>query len=126
MQVPVYLRVGELADRETKVHTDHMLIMTYHPLTGWSAPEIKPYGAIPIDPSSNCLQYATNVFEGMKVRYTSCVIERPSIRLTVGDPGSRRQTAHVPPARQHAAPCHLRGPDGTPRASACIPSRTDD
>ncbi|KAJ7339718.1 aminotransferase [Mycena albidolilacea] len=32
----------------------------------WSAPEIKPYGAIPIDPSSNCLQYATNVFEGMK------------------------------------------------------------
>ncbi|KAJ7887057.1 branched-chain-amino-acid transaminase [Mycena olivaceomarginata] len=48
------------------VHTDHMLIMTYHPLTGWSAPEIKPYGAIPIDPSSNCLQYATNVFEGMK------------------------------------------------------------
>ncbi|KAJ7237896.1 branched-chain amino acid aminotransferase II [Mycena haematopus] len=48
------------------VHTDHMLIMTYHPLTGWSAPEIKPYGPIPIDPASNCLQYATNVFEGMK------------------------------------------------------------
>ncbi|KAF7362930.1 Branched-chain-amino-acid aminotransferase [Mycena venus] len=48
------------------VKTDHMLIMTYHPKTGWSAPEIKPYGPIPIDPSSNCLQYATNVFEGMK------------------------------------------------------------
>ncbi|KAF8179716.1 aminotransferase [Mycena galopus ATCC 62051] len=48
------------------VHTDHMLIMTYHPLTGWSAPQIKPYGPIPIDPSSNCLQYASNVFEGMK------------------------------------------------------------
>ncbi|KAJ6451315.1 aminotransferase [Mycena sanguinolenta] len=48
------------------IHTDHMLIMTYHPLTGWSAPEIKPYGPIPIDPASNCLQYASNVFEGMK------------------------------------------------------------
>ncbi|KAJ6566474.1 aminotransferase [Mycena capillaripes] len=48
------------------IHTDHMLIMTYNPKTGWSAPEIKPYGPLLIDPSSNCLQYATNVFEGMK------------------------------------------------------------
>ncbi|KAF7371313.1 Branched-chain-amino-acid aminotransferase [Mycena sanguinolenta] len=48
------------------IHTDHMLIMAYHPLSGWSAPEIKPYGPIPIDPASNCLQYASNVFEGMK------------------------------------------------------------
>ncbi|KAJ7862864.1 branched-chain-amino-acid transaminase [Mycena leptocephala] len=48
------------------VHTDHMLVMTYHPKAGWSAPEIKPYGPLALDPSSNCLQYSTNVFEGMK------------------------------------------------------------
>ncbi|KAF8194818.1 aminotransferase [Mycena galopus ATCC 62051] len=48
------------------VHTDHMLIMTFHPMTGWSVPKIKPYGAMSLDPSSNCLQYATSIFEGMK------------------------------------------------------------
>ncbi|KAK6992930.1 branched-chain-amino-acid aminotransferase [Favolaschia claudopus] len=48
------------------IHTDHMLVCKYHPSTGWSAPEIKPYGPLAIDPSSNCLQYASNVFEGMK------------------------------------------------------------
>ncbi|KAJ7087967.1 aminotransferase [Mycena belliarum] len=48
------------------IKTDHMLVMTCDPLTGWSAPEIKPYGPLALDPASNCLQYATNVFEGMK------------------------------------------------------------
>ncbi|KAJ7208234.1 aminotransferase [Mycena pura] len=48
------------------VKTDHMLVMEYDPLSGWSAPEIKPYGPLPLDPSSNCLQYCSNVFEGMK------------------------------------------------------------
>ncbi|KAJ8487937.1 hypothetical protein ONZ45_g14139 [Pleurotus djamor] len=46
--------------------TDHMLVCTYHPVTGWSNPEIKPYGPLSLDPMSSCLQYATNVFEGMK------------------------------------------------------------
>ncbi|KAJ7208231.1 aminotransferase [Mycena pura] len=45
---------------------DHMLVMEYDPLRGWLAPEIKPYGPLPLDPSSNCLQYCSNVFEGMK------------------------------------------------------------
>jgi len=49
---------------ETK--TDNMLISHYDPVNGWSAPEIKPYGPLSIDPASSCLQYATNIFEGMK------------------------------------------------------------
>ena len=44
-----------------------MMVASYDPVNGWSAPEIKPYGPLLIDPASSCLQYATNVFEGMKV-----------------------------------------------------------
>ncbi|CAL1696843.1 unnamed protein product [Somion occarium] len=46
--------------------TDHMLISTFHPSTGWSDPEIKSYGPLSLDPASSCFQYSTNVFEGMK------------------------------------------------------------
>ncbi|GLB36823.1 putative class-IV pyridoxal-phosphate-dependent aminotransferase family protein [Lyophyllum shimeji] len=46
--------------------TDHMLVVSYEPTTGWSAPEIKPYGPFTLDPSSSCFQYCPNVFEGMK------------------------------------------------------------
>lgn len=45
-----------------------MLIAKYSPTTGWSAPEIRPYAPLSIDPASSCLQYCTNVFEGMKVQ----------------------------------------------------------
>ena len=48
--------------------TDHMLITNFDPINGWSAPEIKPYGPISVDPAGSCFQYSTNVFEGMKVR----------------------------------------------------------
>ncbi|TFK38803.1 aminotransferase [Crucibulum laeve] len=53
-----------LAFGETK--TDHMLIVNYDPVTGWSTPEIKPYGPLILDPASSCFQYCPNVFEGMK------------------------------------------------------------
>ncbi|GJE98000.1 branched-chain amino acid aminotransferase [Phanerochaete sordida] len=46
--------------------SDHMMVSTYHPVTGWSAPEIKPYGPFVLDPVSSCFQYSTNLFEGMK------------------------------------------------------------
>ena len=46
--------------------TDHMLVITYHPVTGWSDPEIKPYGPLSLDPASLCFHYSTNLFEGMK------------------------------------------------------------
>ncbi|KAE9396588.1 branched-chain amino acid aminotransferase II [Gymnopus androsaceus JB14] len=46
--------------------SDHMLVASFDPVTGWSAPEIKPYGPFTLDPASSCFQYATNIFEGMK------------------------------------------------------------
>lgn len=44
-----------------------MLVAEFDPATGWSAPEIKPYAPLSLDPMSSCLHYSTNVFEGMKV-----------------------------------------------------------
>lgn len=59
--------------RETLVFghsmTDHMVLVEYHPETGWTDPVIKPYGPLSIDPISSCLQYSTNLFEGMKAYY---------------------------------------------------------
>lgn len=49
-----------------QTQTDHMLIMNHDPVHGWSAPEIKPYAPLSLDPMSSCLQYCPNVFEGMK------------------------------------------------------------
>ncbi|KAG5639162.1 hypothetical protein DXG03_003838, partial [Asterophora parasitica] len=49
-----------------EVKTDHMLVVNYEPKTGWSAPEIKPYGPLSLDPASSCFHYCPNVFEGMK------------------------------------------------------------
>lgn len=46
--------------------TDHMLVATFHPKTGWSAPEIKPYAPLALDPASSCFHYCTCLFEGMK------------------------------------------------------------
>ncbi len=45
-----------------------MLVVAYDPISGWNDPQIKPYAPLPIDPMASCLQYCTNVFEGMKVR----------------------------------------------------------
>ncbi|KAI0247839.1 branched-chain amino acid aminotransferase II [Lactifluus subvellereus] len=44
----------------------HMLYMDFAPERGWSAPQIKPYGPLSLDPASSCFQYCPNVFEGMK------------------------------------------------------------
>ena len=44
-----------------------MMVATFHPEAGWSAPEIKPYGPLTLDPASSCFQYCTSIFEGMKV-----------------------------------------------------------
>ncbi|RDB27397.1 Branched-chain-amino-acid aminotransferase, mitochondrial [Hypsizygus marmoreus] len=49
-----------------EIKTDHMLVMNYEPTAGWSAPEIKPYGPLSLDPACSCFQYCPNVFEGMK------------------------------------------------------------
>ena len=55
----------------SQMYTDHIAIRSFDPVTGWSAPEIKPYGPLTLDPASSCLQYANGMFEGMKV---SCVL----------------------------------------------------
>lgn len=49
-----------------QITTDYMLTVSYDPESGWSAPEIKPYGPLVLDPISSCFQYCPNVFEGMK------------------------------------------------------------
>lgn len=65
-----------------KITTDHMILATYDPVTGWSAPEIKPYGPLTLDPLCSCFQYSTNLFEGMKVRSRrACGYIAPSQRV---------------------------------------------
>jgi branched-chain amino acid aminotransferase len=46
-----------------------MLYVEFSPELGWSAPQIKPYGPLNLDPASSCFHYCPNVFEGMKVRH---------------------------------------------------------
>lgn len=55
-----------ITDGPMQTKSNHMLICTYDPQSGWAPPEIKPYGPLNIDPAASCLQYATTVFEGMK------------------------------------------------------------
>ncbi|KAG8880573.1 hypothetical protein FRB98_005004, partial [Tulasnella sp. 332] len=43
-----------------------MLIIEFDPESGWSAPVIKPYAPLSLDPSSSVFHYAPAVFEGMK------------------------------------------------------------
>ncbi|EMD32136.1 hypothetical protein CERSUDRAFT_119111 [Gelatoporia subvermispora B] len=49
-----------------KHYSDHMVVVDFDPVTGWSDPEIKPYGPLSIDPCASIFQYGTSVFEGMK------------------------------------------------------------
>lgn len=49
--------------------TDHMLVVSFDPEHGWSAPKVQPFQSLQIDPSSSCLQYCPNLFEGMKAYY---------------------------------------------------------
>ena len=44
-----------------------MLKVTWTDGDGWHAPEIVPYGPLVMMPTANCLHYATQCFEGMKV-----------------------------------------------------------
>ena len=79
--------------------TDHMILASYDPLNGWSAPEIKPYGPITLMPASSCFQYATNAFEGMKVS-NKCHVYSPRFTCSShrsGLRGVRRHTEALPP-----------------------------
>ena len=46
--------------------TDHMLTMDYNPESGWHNAKIEPYTPFPLEPSTTCLHYGQEIFEGMK------------------------------------------------------------
>lgn len=49
-----------------KIFTDHMFTAKYHVDRGWHDAVIEPYRALSIDPTSMCLHYGQEIFEGMK------------------------------------------------------------
>jgi branched-chain amino acid aminotransferase len=63
LQVP---EPGVTANGNKSICTDHMLVANWSAETGWSAPEIKPYGPFMLSPTASVLHYATECFEGMK------------------------------------------------------------
>ncbi|KAK3377911.1 putative branched-chain amino acids aminotransferase [Podospora didyma] len=46
--------------------TDHMITCQWKLSSGWSAPELKPYGPLSLMPTASVLHYATECFEGLK------------------------------------------------------------
>lgn len=58
--------VGVTSYKNQSICTDHMLTANWNMETGWSAPELKPYGPFTISPTASVLHYATECFEGMK------------------------------------------------------------
>lgn len=53
-----------------KIFTDHMFVMDYDIENGWHNAQILPMGPISLNPSSTCLHYGQEVFEGMKAYRT--------------------------------------------------------
>lgn len=46
--------------------TDHMITIRYSPDRGWYDARLEPYGPILLDPATQVLHYAQEIFEGMK------------------------------------------------------------
>lgn len=46
--------------------TDHMITIRYHKDKGWHDAKIQPYGPVTLDPASQVLHYAQELFEGLK------------------------------------------------------------
>ncbi|KAG0822636.1 hypothetical protein G6F29_008170 [Rhizopus arrhizus] len=49
-----------------KYFTDHMISIEWDNKHGWSAPDIKPYGKLELEPSAVVFHYGFECFEGMK------------------------------------------------------------
>ena len=49
-----------------KYYTDHMVICDWDEQSGWSTPELLPYGPITLDPATAVFHYGQEIFEGMK------------------------------------------------------------
>ncbi|MBW8484511.1 branched-chain amino acid aminotransferase [Actinomadura parmotrematis] len=65
--VPAAEREGILADPGWGRHfTDHMVTIRYNEDAGWHDARVEPYGPIALDPASQVLHYAQELFEGLK------------------------------------------------------------
>lgn len=58
--------VETLASNKKTICTDHMIVASWNVESGWSVPELKPYGPFSLLPSASCLHYAYECFEGLK------------------------------------------------------------
>lgn len=89
-----------------------MLVAEYNPKTGWSAPEIKPYGPLHLDPASSCFQYCPSVFEGMKVRRIFTTLYMILHTHTLGLPRARRETTPFQATKEHGTTFPISQPSG--------------
>ncbi|KAJ5603340.1 hypothetical protein N7537_006296 [Penicillium hordei] len=55
-----------LANNKNTIYTDHVIVASWNVESGWSVPELKPYGPFSLLPSASCLHYAYECFEGLK------------------------------------------------------------
>jgi branched-chain amino acid aminotransferase len=49
-----------------KYYTDHMVVAEWTEADGWSQAELKPYGAVSLDPAAMVFHYGQEIFEGLK------------------------------------------------------------
>jgi branched-chain amino acid aminotransferase len=59
--------IGSAEMASQKICTDHMIQAKWDDENGWAAPSLQPYGPLSLMPTSSCLHYATQCFEGMKL-----------------------------------------------------------
>jgi branched-chain amino acid aminotransferase len=55
-----------LSKQKQTICTDHMIVASWDVDSGWSTPELKPYGPFNLLPTASCLHYAYECFEGLK------------------------------------------------------------
>lgn len=60
------LKFDSIDDLPPNSSTDHMVEIDWDVNSGWHSPHIKPFAPLSLDPTSSCLHYATQCFEGLK------------------------------------------------------------
>jgi branched-chain amino acid aminotransferase len=86
--------------------TDHMVTIRWTEGRGWHDGQLVPYGPLSLDPATNVLHYAQEIFEGLKAyrqpdgSVATCRSRRSSRRVTRWSSrtsrGSRRTAARSP------------------------------
>lgn len=64
--VPPQSAIDTAPPHTETICTDHMVVASWHVGSGWSAPELRPYGPLSLMPTTSVLHYATECFEGLK------------------------------------------------------------